>query len=171
MLLKSQLRWAGHVSRMIGDIACPRYHCMVNFPLATVTEGHQRNIFKTPLRRLSVPATLTTTSNRDLLLTVRQSAASTNRSSPPLRTPSEPTSGKNAAGGRSKEPQQSYQTKPLTAVAAVGLAYPASAKSAISMPAVDVDSLLHKSSFAKSSQEGQYGLYSSSYFQFLQSLF
>ena len=34
---------------------------------------------------------------------------------------------KNAAGGRSKEPQQLYQTKPLTAVAAARIACPVSA--------------------------------------------
>ena len=50
-----------------------------------------------------------------------------------------------------------YQTRPLTAVAAAGLVCPTSAKSAICIPAVNVDCLLHKSSFVKSSQD----LYSS----------
>ena len=44
---------------------------MVNSPLPTMTEGHQRNILKTPPRRPLVPATLTTTRGRHLLLTIR----------------------------------------------------------------------------------------------------
>ena len=87
------------------------------------------------------------------LLTVRPGAAPSIRSSPSLRTPAKPTSERNAAGGRSREPQQPYQIKPLIAVAAAGFACPAEAYSAISVPAVNVDSLLHKSSFAKSNQE------------------
>ena len=121
--------------------------------MATVTEGHQRNVLKTPSRIPSVPTTLTTTSSRHLLLTVRPGASPSTKSSPLYRTLSKPTSGGNTAPGRSMEPQQPYQSRLLTAVAVAGLASPASAWSAINMPAVDVDSLLHKSSFAKSSQE------------------
>ena len=126
---------------------------MVNSPLATVTEGHQRNVLKTSSRRPSVPATLTTISGRYLLLTVTSGAAPSTRSSPPLWTPAEPTSGRYTVREISREPQQPYQTRPLTAVAAAGLAYPVSALSAISVPAVDVNSLLHKCPFTKSRQE------------------
>ena len=108
MLLKSQLQWAGHVFRMGGGITCPRKPCIVNSPLATLTKGHQRNILNIPSKRPSVPATLTTTSGRHLQLTVRPGSTPSIRSSPPLRTPAEPTSGRNTAGGRSWEPQQPY---------------------------------------------------------------
>ena len=40
-----------------------------------------------------------------LLMTVRPGATPSTRSSPPLRTAAEPTSGRNAARGRSREPQ------------------------------------------------------------------
>ena len=139
-----------------GAIACPRLPCMVNTLLATVTEGHQRNVLKTPPRRISfVPATLTITSGWLLLQTIRPGATPSTRSSLPLRTPAEPTSGRNATGGWYREPQQSYQTRPLTADTAAGLICLASALLAISMAAVDIDSLLRKSSFTKSSQEGE----------------
>ena len=46
---------------------------------------------------------------------------------PPLRTPRELISRKKAAGGGSKEPQQPYQTRPLTIVAEAETACPASA--------------------------------------------
>ena len=46
MLLKIQLRWTGHVSRM-EDITCPRSFYMANFLLASETEGHQRSGIKT----------------------------------------------------------------------------------------------------------------------------
>ena len=48
---------------------------MVNSPAATETEGHQRNNIRTP--------TLTTSSGRNLLLTVRTGAVPSTRSSPP----------------------------------------------------------------------------------------
>ena len=68
------------------------------------------------------------------------------RLSPPLRTPVEPTSGRNAAGRKIKGALAAIPdpTRPLTAVTATGLAYPASALSAISMPAVDMDSFVRK---------------------------
>ena len=122
MLLKSRLQWARHVS-----IACPRLACMINSPLAIVAEGHLSNVLKTSSRRPSEPASLTTTSGRHLQLTVRPGAASSTRSSPSLRTPTEPTSGRNTTGGRYREPQQPYQTRPLTAVVAAGHACPTSA--------------------------------------------
>ena len=55
-----------------------------------------------------------------------------------------------------REPQQPYQTRPLTTVAAARLACSVSALSAISMPIVDMDSFLDKSLFTKSSQEDIY---------------
>ena len=76
-----------------------------------------------------------------------------------LRTPAEPTSGRKAVGGRFREPQQPYPTRPLTTVAVARLACPASASSAISIPAVDVHNLLRKSSFAKPNQEELYSLW------------
>ena len=133
--------------------------CMGNSPLATVTEGHQRNVLKTPSRRPSVPTTLTTTSGRHLLLTVRPGAAPSTRSSPPFENSRRANLREKSCRWRSREPQQPYPTRPLTTVAVARLACPASASSAISMPAVDVDSLLHKSSFAKSSQEELYSLW------------
>ena len=54
-------------------------------------------------------------------------AALSTKSSPPLRTPAEPTTRRNAAEGRSKEPESLYQTRSLTAVAVAGLACSASA--------------------------------------------
>ena len=105
MLLKSQPRWAEHLSR-IDVIASLRLPYMVNFPLATVTEWHQRNVLKIPSRRSSVPATLTATNGRLLLLTIRPCAAPSTVSSPALKTPAGLTSGRNAEGGRSREPQQ-----------------------------------------------------------------
>ena len=86
MLLKAQLRWAGHISRMGWAIVCPIQSCVMNSPLATVTEGHQRNVVKTSSRKPSVPATLTTTCGRHLLLTARPGVAPSTRSSPPSRT-------------------------------------------------------------------------------------
>ena len=124
-----------------------------------MTEGHQTNVLKTSSRRPYIPATLTTTRGRNLQLTVRPGSAPSTRSSPPLRTPAEPILGRNTAGRISREPQQQYQTRPLTAFAAAGLGCPALAKPAISMPTVKVDSLLHKSSIAKSSQEEDIYIY------------
>ena len=46
MLLKIQLRWTGHVSRM-EDHHLPRSFYMANFLLASETEGHQRSGIKT----------------------------------------------------------------------------------------------------------------------------
>ena len=59
MLLKSQLRWTVRVSRM-------GVHSLAKIALCgelstILTEGHQRNVLKTPSRRPSVPVTLTTT--------------------------------------------------------------------------------------------------------------
>ena len=51
------------------------------------------------------------------------------------------------------------QTRPLNAVTATRLACPTSASSAISMTAVDMNCLLHKSSFVKSSQEEEECIY------------
>ena len=45
MLLKIQLRWAWHVSRM-EDHTCPSSFYLVNSLLASKTEGHQRSITK-----------------------------------------------------------------------------------------------------------------------------
>ena len=73
-----------------------------------------------------------------------------------LRTPAEPTSGRNTTGERSRETQQP------TAVAAAGIACPALAKSSISMSAVVIISLLHKCLFAKSSQEEDIYIYNQS---------
>ena len=116
--------------------------------MASVTEGYQRNV----LNNLSSTCHIDLHQLSTLLLTVRPGAAPSTRPFPPLRTPTEPIPRRNDAGGRSRDRHQLYQTRPLTAVAAAGLACPTSASSAISMPAVDVDSL-HKSSFTKSSQE------------------
>ena len=60
---------------------------MLHSPFATTkTEGHQRNVIKTPSRRSSVPATLTTTSGRHLMLTLRPGTGFSIRSSAPLKT-------------------------------------------------------------------------------------
>ena len=139
----------------MAGIVCPWLPSMVNSPMAIVTEGHERNVIKTPSRwpsvflrvPASVPAIMTTTSSRHLLLRVRPGAARSTKSYPALRTSIDPTSVRNAAGRISREPQQPYQIRPLSAVAAALLAYPASTQSAICMPAC----LLHKSSFAKTS--------------------
>ena len=112
---------------------------MVNSPLVTVTKGHQRNVLKTLSRRPSVLATLITTSGRHLQQIVRPETAS----SPPLRTPAEPTSGRNTAGGRSRESQQPYQTFNCS-------------RSGRTCLFRIVNGLFHKSSFVKSSQEGEY---------------
>ena len=111
---------------------------MVNSPLATVTEGHQRNVLKIPSRRSSEPVSLTTTSGRHLLLTVRPGAAPSTRLSPPLRTPAELTSGRNATRGKFREPQQPYQTRLLTAVDAAGLACPTSTGSRRGQPPLEI---------------------------------
>ena len=127
MLLKLQLQWAGHVSRTVGGHCLPKIALYSEHSIGYYDRGHQRNILKTPSRRPLVLATLTTTSGRHHLLTVRPGGTLSTKSSPPLRTPTEPTSGKNTTGGRSRELQQLHQTRPLTAVTAAGLAYSTSA--------------------------------------------
>ena len=107
MLVKSQLCWAGHVSRM--GRPSPTQDSPVWWTLHW-PEGHQRNVLKTPSRRPSVPATLTTASGQHLLLTISPGTTPSTRSSPPLKTLAGPTSGRNTTGGRSRQPQQPYQT-------------------------------------------------------------
>ena len=108
MLLKSQLRWAGNIFRMRGH-RLPKYGELSS---GLRDKGTPKKRFKDSLKKTSVSATLTTTSGRHLLLTVRPDAAPSKRSSPPLRIPAEPNLGRNAAGRRSIEPQQPYQTRP-----------------------------------------------------------
>ena len=125
MLLKSQLCWVEHVTRM-GDHRLSSIALHGEFSNGLWGQrGTKETSYRPPQEDPSIPATLTTTSCRHLLMVVRPSVAASTRSSPPLRTPAGLTSWRNAAGGRSREPQQPYQTRPLTAVAAARFASPA----------------------------------------------
>ena len=124
-----------------GGIACPRSFSA----LSTVTEGHQRNVIKTPLRRPSIPATLKLAADRALHQVVSTFEVSYRAN---LR---EKRHRRKIQGASAATPDQ---TRPIAAVTAVGLACPhRPSQPSACMHAVDMDSLLQKSSFKKSSQE------------------
>ena len=122
MLLKSQLYWAGHVSRM-GGHHLPKIALYGELSTGHCNRGALKKHYKNSLKKTLSTCQLITISGQHLLLIMMLVAASFTRLSPPLKTPTGPTSWRNAAGGRSGEPQQPYQTRPLTAVAVVGLSW------------------------------------------------
>ena len=120
-------------------IGCPRLPCMVNFPLGTATEGHQRNTTRTVSRSPSVPVTSTIASGLHLPQTVTPGDAPSTvlflLSRIPVRSPSR----KNERGGRTV--QLRHQT-PVKHPSATSATEPADLASALSAP-VDVDHHLH----------------------------
>ena len=153
MVLKSQLRWAGHAFRMARH-RLPKIALYGEFSNDYCERGAPKKRFKdSPKKNFDTchsdhhQWSTFAADHQAWCCTVHQVVSFFE--DPPL----EPTSGSNVARERSKDPQQPYLTTPLTAVATAGFVCRESSQSAISMPAVDVDSLLYKYSFAKSSKE------------------
>ena len=118
MLLKTQVRW-GTAQGTFPEwkiIACPRLPCMVNFPLATATEGDQRNATRSVSRSPSVPVISTIASGLHLLETVKPDDAPSTVLFPPSRTPGGPPSRKNDRGKRTMQLWHQIPTKPVSNV-------------------------------------------------------
>ena len=138
MLLKSQLRWLGHVSRM-EDHRLPKIALYGELSSGHRNIGLRRSGTKTLSKRLLVPATLTITSGRHSLQTVTHGVKPSIRLCPLSKKTAWTASRRNGTGGRHVWLRFQSQTRPSPATTATGHASPASALSATSVPAGDVD--------------------------------
>ena len=141
MLLKSQLRWVGHVSRM-EDHRLPKIALYGELSSGHRNIGAPKKRYKDTLKRLLVPATLTITSGRHSLQTVTYGVKPSTRPCPLSKKTAWTASRRNGTGGRHVWLRFQSKTRPspaTTATTATGHASPASAFSATSVPAGDVD--------------------------------
>ena len=138
MLLKSQLRWVGHVNRM-EDHRLPKIALYGELSSGHRNIGLRRSGTKTLSKRLLVPATLTITSGRHSLQTVTHGVKPSTRPCPLSKKTAWTASRRNGTGGRHVWLRFQSQTRPSLATTATGHASPALALSATSVPAGDVN--------------------------------
>ena len=139
MLLKSQLRWAGNVSRM-EDHRLPKITMYGELSTGHRDRGAPKKRYKDCLKKSLSACHI---DHRQWSTLAADRTPSTGRFPPP-RTPLGPPSRKNVKGGRTVQLRHQTPTRSSPAATATGPADPASALSVTSVPAVDdVDHHLH----------------------------
>ena len=154
MILKYQLRWAGHVSRM-EDHRLPKIVLYGELSTGHRERGAPKKRFKDSLKRSLTTCNISiTSSGLTLLLTVWPGATQSTKLLSSSKLIEETHLKTRDRGGRLAPPPPLHQTLHFPADTARGPASPVSVWSATSVPAVDdnVDNL-HKSSFAKPSHD------------------
>ena len=154
MILKYQLRWAGHVSRM-EDHCLPKIVMFGELSTGHPERGAPKKRFKDSLKKLLTTCNIDhRPSGLTLLLTVWSGATQSTKLLPSSKWTGKIHSKTRDRGGRPAPPPLPHQTFLFPAVTAHGPVSPASVWPATSAPAVDVnvDKLL-KSLFANPSHD------------------